>query len=51
MKRDKETEKGLLKRINSLLDETEEYDDWEPTDIAYDALGLLENVKCFLEEE
>ena len=41
------TKKELIKRINSLLDETERYNDLEPTDIAYDALGLLETAKGF----
>lgn len=45
------TKEDLLERIDALLRETEEYDDWEPTDIAYDALNLLEIAKGFLEED
>lgn len=45
-----ETKKYLLKRINSLLNETED-EDYESTDIAEDALCLLDKIKEYLEKE
>lgn len=45
------TKEDLIERIDALLRETEEYDDWEPTDIAEDALGLLETARGFLTDE